>query len=84
MREIASTTVVTSKGQVVIPARLRKKLNIKKGTRLLVEETDSGLSMTPITAALFEKLAGALGTGGKLTQALLAERAKAKVREAKR
>jgi AbrB family looped-hinge helix DNA binding protein len=32
------TTVMTSGGQVVIPTKIRRKLNIKNGTRLSVEE----------------------------------------------
>ena len=84
MRERLSTTVVTTKGQVVIPARIRKRMNIKKGTRLLVEESESGIALTLITPALFEKLAGTLRTGGKLTKALLDERAKDGVRERSR
>jgi len=39
------TTTVTSKGQVVIPASLRKKLRIQKGTRLGVSDKDGQIIM---------------------------------------
>ncbi|MFH1903587.1 MAG: AbrB/MazE/SpoVT family DNA-binding domain-containing protein, partial [Candidatus Omnitrophota bacterium] len=31
-------TTVTTKGQIVIPSKIRRRLNIKRGTRLYVEE----------------------------------------------
>ncbi|MEM3829723.1 MAG: AbrB/MazE/SpoVT family DNA-binding domain-containing protein [Conexivisphaerales archaeon] len=35
--------VVTRKGQTTIPAPLRKKYNIKEGTRMIVRETSEGI-----------------------------------------
>lgn len=35
------------RGQVVIPKKLRKKLNIEKGIVLEIEETDVGLLLKP-------------------------------------
>ena len=32
------TTVVTTKGQIVIPSKIRRKYNIKRGTKLYIEE----------------------------------------------
>jgi AbrB family looped-hinge helix DNA binding protein len=76
------TTVVTTKGQVVIPAKIRRKLNIKKGTRLYIEEGGDGLILKPVTPAYLEKIAGVLPTRGKLSKALLEERARDRKREA--
>jgi len=76
-----NTTVVTTKGQIVIPSRMRRKLNIKKGTRLYIEEKSNELLLKPLTPAYFERIAGVLQTRGKLTKALLEERAKDKLRE---
>lgn len=75
------TTLVTTKGQVVIPSKIRRKFNIKKGTKLYVEENGEEIILTPITAAYFEKLAGVLPTKGKLTKALLQERSEDKEKE---
>ena len=77
-----TTTVVTSKGQVVIPSKIRRKLNIKRGTRLYVEERGDGLVLKPVTREFFKKIAGLLPTGGKLTKMLLKERARDREREA--
>lgn len=35
------------KGQVVIPARIRKKLDIKEGSMLAVEETEGVIKLIP-------------------------------------
>jgi AbrB family looped-hinge helix DNA binding protein len=75
------TTVVTTKGQVVIPSRIRKKYDIKKGTKLYVEERGEYIVLKPITEEYFEKLAGILPTKGKLSKALLQERKDEKERE---
>ena len=76
------TTVVTTKGQVVIPAKIRRKLNIRKGTRLYIEEKGDELILKPVTSAYLEKIAGVLQTKGKLSKALLEERARDRKREA--
>jgi antitoxin PrlF len=38
---------VSSKGQIVIPAALRKKFRIKGGTQLAVGERDGSITLTP-------------------------------------
>jgi AbrB family looped-hinge helix DNA binding protein len=38
---------VSSKGQIVIPAALRKKLKIVGGTRVAVREKDGEITLTP-------------------------------------
>jgi AbrB family looped-hinge helix DNA binding protein len=38
---------VSSKGQIVIPAPIRKKLRIKGGTRVAVREKDGEITLTP-------------------------------------
>jgi len=76
-----TTTVVTTKGQIVIPSRIRRKMNIKKGTRLYVEEKEHEIILKPVTPAYFEKISGILPTKGKLAKALLEERARDKQKE---
>ena len=77
-----TTTVVTTKGQIVIPAKIRRRLNIKRGTRLYIEERGDELVIKAVTPGYFEKIAGVLQTKGKLSKALLEERARDKEREA--
>jgi len=77
-----TTTVVTTKGQIVIPSKIRRKHNIKRGTKLYIEERGDELILKAVTPAYFEKIAGVLQTKGKLSKTLLEERAKDKEREA--
>lgn len=79
-----NTAIVTTKGQIVIPSKIRRKLNIKKGTKLYIEEKGDELCLRPITSDYFKKIAGVLSTKGKLTKTLLNERAKDKEREESR
>ncbi|HKZ87535.1 MAG TPA: AbrB/MazE/SpoVT family DNA-binding domain-containing protein [Candidatus Bathyarchaeia archaeon] len=44
---MTTEVVVTRKGQTTIPARLRKKFKIEKGTRLEVIETEEGILFKP-------------------------------------
>ena len=67
-------TVSNTKGQVVIPLKIRRKLNIKTGTKFYIEERDDEIVLKPLTPAYFEKIAGVLKTGGKLSKALLTNR----------
>ena len=69
------TAIVTTKGQIVIPSKIRRHLNIKKGTRLSVIEKSDEIVLKPLTREYFEQMAGILGTKGKLGKALLEERA---------
>jgi len=77
-----TTTIVTTKGQIVIPSKIRQRLKIKRGTKLYIEERDNELILRPVTPEYFERIAGVLPTKGKLSKALLEERAKDKEREA--
>lgn len=77
-----TTTVVTTKGQIVIPSKIRRKFNIKRGTKLYIEEKGEELIIKPVTLAYFERIAGVLQTKGRLSKTLLEERSKDKEREA--
>ncbi len=75
------TTIANSKGQVVIPSRIRRKLNIKSGTKLYIEEKDNEIILKPLTSEYIKKIAGILETKDKSSKTLLEERAKDKNRE---
>jgi len=51
-------TVVSSKGQIVIPAALRQKLGIKTGTRLAIRSEENQLILQPITREFISRLVG--------------------------
>ncbi|MFA4989148.1 MAG: AbrB/MazE/SpoVT family DNA-binding domain-containing protein [Candidatus Omnitrophota bacterium] len=76
-----TTAIVTSKGQIVIPSRIRRRLNIKRGTKLYIEEKGNELVLGAVTPAYFESIAGVLPTKGKLSKTLIEERRKDKERE---
>ncbi len=40
------TVSISSKGQIVIPKPLRKKYEIKRGTKLLVKDSERGILLT--------------------------------------
>jgi AbrB family looped-hinge helix DNA binding protein len=48
MEEKQMTTTISSKGQVVIPFRLRRKLNLIKNERLIIKESHGERIMKPI------------------------------------
>jgi AbrB family looped-hinge helix DNA binding protein len=48
-------TAVTVKGQVVIPATIRHRLGIKKGTKFYVEERKGEIILSPQTRNIFKR-----------------------------
>jgi AbrB family looped-hinge helix DNA binding protein len=57
-------TAVTIKGQVVIPAKIRHRLGIKKGTKFYVEERKGEIILRPLNREYFQKMSGILKGGG--------------------
>ena len=68
------TVTATTKGQVVIPAALRKKLNIRKGTQFSVSEKGGKIILEPIAEDPIKAGRGMLDTKGKVLQALIRDR----------
>ncbi len=70
-------TSATTKGQVVIPASVRRKLGIKEGTRIQVEvnEAKRQIILTPITRDYIHSLRGKY-QGKGLMALLKAEKAR--------
>jgi AbrB family looped-hinge helix DNA binding protein len=59
-REKTETVRFTTKGQVVIPLRLRKQFEIEDGTKAVVQATPEGILLKPVTAALIRRGRGIL------------------------
>jgi AbrB family looped-hinge helix DNA binding protein len=80
-------TVVSSKGQVVIPAELRERLNLEKGTPATWSEEGGRLVLTPMTERQLDEIMGFLkpapGEPSLFEESLL-ERARERKREQKR
>ena len=73
------STTVSSRGQVILPSRLRKKNNIKKGMKFIIEVKDNKIILIPVDRNYFEKLSGSISTEkGKLLRALSREKEREK------
>lgn len=70
-------TTATSKGQIVIPSSVRRKLGIKEGTRIQIElrEDTNEIILKPITRDYVHSVRGKF-KGKGLLKALMAEKAK--------
>lgn len=75
-------TTATTKGQVVIPSSVRKRLGIRAGTRIQVEvdEDNSQIILTPITREYIHSLRG-MFKGSGLVKELEASRERDRERE---
>ncbi len=49
MQTVDLTTTVSTKGQVILPKAIRKRLHWDAGTRLVVEHTADGVLLRPVT-----------------------------------
>ncbi len=65
---------VTTKGQVVIPSKLRNKYGIKTGTKIQFVEEDGSIKLIPLTPEIVDKNIGTFRTKGKLLKALMKEK----------
>jgi AbrB family looped-hinge helix DNA binding protein len=68
-------TTATSKGQIVIPSSMRRKLGIKEGTRIQIElnENANEIVLKPITREYVHSLRGRF-KGKGLLEELMAEK----------
>jgi AbrB family looped-hinge helix DNA binding protein len=67
-------STVTTKGQLVIPSKLRRKYSIKEGTQVAFVEEENRLILQPLTPEFIRSLRGSLGKDSKALEILLAER----------
>ncbi len=73
-------TYATIKGQIVIPAPLRRKYGIKNGTKIIVTDMGDSIVLKPVTEQYLINLKGSLkGKGG--LKVLVAQRRKDKEKE---
>ncbi|OGS64821.1 MAG: hypothetical protein A3K59_00665 [Euryarchaeota archaeon RBG_19FT_COMBO_69_17] len=75
MVEVAT---VTSKGQVTLPASIRKRLGLRKGSKLIFVEEEQGVRLVAgedleKRFALFERMAADTGLSPKRLSALVKE-----------
>lgn len=75
------TSVLTSKGQVLIPKRLRKKYGIEAGTKVILDEAEGGVMIRPMDTQYFKAFRGILSATGKLKEEMKAMKLEEKKRE---
>ena len=75
------TAYVTSKGQLVVPAKLRRRYGIKPGTKVYFIERGGEIVFQPVTKEYIRSVCGMLKSETSVTQELLKERAKDRERE---
>lgn len=68
------TAIVSLKGQIIIPRKIRRKFGIKKGTKVAFIEQNGKLIIQPLDKSYFEGLAGILGTEGKMMKSLMEDK----------
>ncbi len=72
-------TTVSSRGQIILPSKLREINNIKQGMKFIIESEGNKIILTPVDRNYFEKISGCLSSGkGKLLKALAKEKEKEK------
>ncbi len=54
------TSLMTTKGQVVVPVRLRKKYGIKPGKKIAFFEENGAIVLKPMDESFFSQYAGML------------------------
>jgi AbrB family looped-hinge helix DNA binding protein len=64
-------STVTTKGQLVIPSKLRRKYSIKKGTQVAFLEQENRLVLQPLTSEFIRSLRGSLKGEPSAMKALL-------------
>ena len=72
---------VTTRGRIVIPDRLRRKLGIKPGTKVCFIERGSDILFQPVTKEYVRSVCGMLKDTTSATAELLIERKKDRERE---
>jgi AbrB family looped-hinge helix DNA binding protein len=72
---------MTSKGQIVVPAKLRKRYGLKPGTKVYFIERDHEILFQPLTKEYLQSVHGMLTSETPATKDLLNQRAKDKEQE---
>ena len=78
---VMDSVYVTTRGRIVIPVRLRRKLCIKPGTKVCFVERGSDILFQPVTKEYVRSMCGMLKDTTSATAELLIERNKDRERE---
>ena len=78
------TSVLTVKGQLLIPKRIRNKYGIKSGVKIIFEETENGVVIRPMNENYFKSFMGVLKATGNLKEETKQMKAEGKKLEEKK
>ena len=67
---MGNISTITQKGQVVIPAEIRRELDIKVGTKVTFQIDKGSIRIQPITDEFIDSLIGIAKTKGKALRSL--------------
>jgi len=70
---------ISSKGQIIIPEKLRKKYNIEKGKKFIITDDNKNIIIIPVDEEYFLNNAGILKGKGKALSELIEEKKKEKL-----
>jgi AbrB family looped-hinge helix DNA binding protein len=70
----ADVSTVTTKGQLVIPSKLRRKYGIRKGTLVAIVEEENRMILQPLTPEFIRGLRGSLKGEASALKVLAEER----------
>ncbi len=62
------TSILTTKGQLLIPKRIRNKYGIKSGVKVIFEETENGVVIRPMNEEYFNSFRGIFKSTGNLKE----------------
>ena len=79
-----SVVTTSSRGQIVIPRDVRRKLNIKPGKKILIKAEKDRAVLLPLPDDPVDHFCGIFQKGSSLTKELLSERRKERNREEKK
>lgn len=70
------TSTITTKGQIVIPSKIRKRYGLKEGMKVTFIEKENDIIIKPIDKDYFKNLIGITQTHGKALKSLIEEKKK--------
>ncbi len=62
------TSILTTKGQLLIPKRIRNKYGIKSGVKVIFEETEKGVVIRAMDEEYFNSFRGIIKSSGNLKE----------------
>ena len=68
------TSSLTIKGQIVVPSRIRRKLGLKKGSKVGFIEMGDKVVLQPLDKGYYKSLIGIGGTKGKALKSLMQDK----------